>query len=146
MLLEKMPAAIVNICVDPRLNHELVRIQVRSRLEEMLTSAQRIYVTSDVGGNAGSAFRNTLDLVQRSRDQLVLAAVLHHDDCLAAAAGLRAPLETTLQQVRAALGTAGIACPLLSGSIRTETSAVVWSDARAKPAEVINFRMPRMYG
>lgn len=139
-----MPVAIVNVCVDPRLNHEVIRAQVRARLEELGRAAQRVFIVNDVGGNIGSAFRNTLDLARRSREEVVLAAVLHHDDCLAEQAGLRRPLEESIREVRTLLGRGSRDTPVLSGQILTETSAIVWDDKPKRPGDLLGFRMPRL--
>ena len=90
-----MSAALVNICVDPRLNHEILRTQVRQKLGRMRLSAERIFIVNEVAGNAGSAFRNLVDMLVARVDPIVLAAVLHHDDCLAAQQGLRMPVAGT---------------------------------------------------
>ena len=44
-----MASALVGVCVDPRINHELIRIQVRQRLERSGIRAERIYVLNEVG-------------------------------------------------------------------------------------------------
>jgi len=86
-------AAIINVCVDPRLNHEVIRAQVRARLERLRLPAQLVYITSDVGGNLGVSFRSTAELVLKNQDRVEFAAVFHHDDCVAfrATSAARAP-------------------------------------------------------
>ena len=39
-----MAAALIGVCVDPRLNHEIIRLQVRQRLERSGLRAERIYI------------------------------------------------------------------------------------------------------
>jgi hypothetical protein len=137
-------AAIINVCVDPRLNHEVLRAQVQARLEQMRLPSERIFITNDVAGNVGSAVRNTAELLTRAREEVVVAAVLHHDDCAAAAQGLRVPLAASTQQLRSSLEQAGIRCPVLSGEIVTESNAIVWTDRPAPRYELFTFRMPRL--
>jgi len=55
-----MAAALVVVCVEPRINHEVIRIQVRQRLERSGIRAERIYILNDIGGNPGSNLRNTI--------------------------------------------------------------------------------------
>jgi hypothetical protein len=141
-----MPAAVLNICVDPRLDHEAIRTQVRQRLERMGRQADRIYLTNDIGGNIGSAFRNAIDVVLRSRDEIVLTGVLYHDDCLADAAGLRNPLETSRREIFAFLTNRGVTAPILTGTVVTESNVVQWSDEPRPTSEVFPFRMPRING
>lgn len=137
-------AAIVNICVDPRLDHELVRVQVRQRLERAGMPDERVFVTSDVGGNIGSAFRNTADMLQRAHERVVLAGVLHHDLCVAAQAGLRQTLSTSEAAIRRVLADLGITATVASGELRTEDSRVTWADEPQRSYEVFTFRMPRL--
>jgi len=137
-------AAIVNVCVDPRLDHAVIRSQVEARLERMRLPKERVFITNDVGGNVGSAAKGTVDLLVKNREEIVLAAVLHHGDCAAAAAGLRQPIEASVERLRRLLGEAGIRCPVLSGTLRTETSAIAWSDEPPRSYELLSFRMPRL--
>ena len=123
-----MPSVVVQVCVDPRLSHDLLRSQVRQRLTRLRLSADMIYLVGEPGGNLGTAFEHTLDLVQRRHDPVVLCAVLYHDDCIAAGLGLRAPLETTAGQLDALLSRRRIHCPVLSGSIRTANNHLTWTD------------------
>jgi len=39
-----------------------------------------------------------------------------------------------------------LTCPVLSGSILTETSEIVWSDSPWRRLETFTFRMPRLTG
>lgn len=141
-----MTAALLNVCVDPRLNHEALRHQLRQRVGEQGTLPERVFVVSDVGGNIGSAARNTLSLLRRQRDRVLIVGVLHHDDCLAHAAGMRQPMESSVRALRDELKSAGFEAPVLWGTIVTQTSTIVWADRPPRSLEVIPFRMPRMYG
>jgi hypothetical protein len=137
-------AAIVNVCVDPRMNHELIRIQVESRLERMGLPAKRVFITSDIGGNIGTSFTNAAQVLQASREQVVFAAVFHHDDCVADGQKKRLSLATSVDAARRALSALGIACPVVSGTVRSEDSTVTWSDETRKKYATFNFRMPRL--
>lgn len=121
-----MAAAIVQVCVDPRLNHELLRAQVRQKLGRLGINAERVYLVNEVGGNLGQSFRSTVRLLGTRNERIVLCAVLHHDDCLAM--GVRAPLETTAQQVKALLGEEQVSCPVLTGNILTAQNHLLWAD------------------
>jgi hypothetical protein len=121
-----MQVALVQVCVDERLNHELIRIQVKHKLAALYLSAQRIFILNEVGGNLGENFRNTADAILKLRDEVVLAGVLHHDDCRAARVGLRRPLEETIAQMADFLAERGIACPIASGNIYTANNHVIW--------------------
>lgn len=139
-------AAIVNVCFDPRLNHEVIRAQVRQRLERLRLPAERIIITADAGGNVGSAFRAAAELTLKNQEAVVLAAVLHHDDCLAQRLGVRRPLAESVEAARGVLRDLKVEAPVLFGTVVTETSAVVWSDEPQPRFEVLSFRMPRLYG
>ncbi len=141
-----MPAAVVNVCVDPRLQHEILRPQVRSRLEQMGLKADGIFITNDVGGNIGSAVRNTLEMLTAAHDTLLLTGVLYHDDCVAASLGRRRSLESSVGDLTELVAALKLSCPVLSGSIITETSEIVWSDSRRRSLETFTFRMPRLTG
>jgi hypothetical protein len=141
-----MTAAIVQTCVDPRLAPELLRIQVRQRLERDRLQAQDIFVLGEVGGNVGSSFRNTVAMLYQSQVPIVLCAVLHHDDCRADMAGVRTPLATSQLTMTRILEDHQVHCPVLTGTIRTETNELVWSDLPPPQLEVTPFRMPRMFG
>ena len=123
-----MASALVAVCVDPRINHELIRIQVRQRLERSGIRAERIYVVNEVGGNPGANFRNTLQLLALAGEPIVFCSVLHHDDCLSARFGLRTDLAMAAQQMAAELSGANAHAPVLTGQIRTEHNRLVWSD------------------
>ena len=125
-----MAAALVQVCVDPRLNHDLIRIQVRQRLQAMGLSANRIYILNEVGGNLGANFGTTVDLLASQHEPIVLCAVLHHDGCVAAQGGVRKPLESSAQQMTARLLQSGVHCPVLTGTILTEHNHLLWTDER----------------
>jgi hypothetical protein len=139
-----MTAALINICVDPRLNHEAIRQQVRDRASGL--AIDRIFITNDLAGNFGSSARNTIALLRKQRDPVVFAAILHHDDCLAGQAGMRHDLAATAGALQEELAKAGFAVEVLTGNILSESSTVVWSDRPPPDLEVLKFRMPRMYG
>ena len=123
-----MPSALIQVCTDPRLNHELIRIQVRQRLDRLGLRANRVYVLNEVGGNLGANFRQTAQLLSTVGEPIVFCAVLHHDDCMAAREGQRLDLASTSQSMAAELGKLKVHCPVATGSIRTEHSQVLWSD------------------
>ena len=123
-----MAAALVVVCVDPRISHEVIRIQVRQRLERSGIRAERIYILNDVGGNPGSNFRNTIQLLSRMNEPIVFCAVLHHTDCLSAQSGLRSDLTVAAKQMAAELSAANVHAPVLTGQIRTENNELLWSD------------------
>lgn len=123
-----MAAALVQVCVDYRLNHELLRVQVRQRLQRSGLSADRIYVLNEVGGNLGTNFRNTLSLLTKKGEAIVLCAVLHHEECLAAELGVRNPLETTVQAMTSALAEQKVHCPVITGFVTLEHNHLLWSD------------------
>jgi hypothetical protein len=134
-----MAAAIVELCVDPRLNHELVRIQVRQKLDRLGLGADRIYVLNENGDSLGSNFRNTVKLLRLRGERLVFCAVLHHDDCLAAAAGLRPDLAESAERIVDYLADHGLACPVLTGEIRTANNHLRWSDEPARADQPFTF-------
>ncbi|HEY7270779.1 MAG TPA: hypothetical protein VH951_13220 [Dehalococcoidia bacterium] len=140
-----MAAAVVNICVDPRLNHESLRAQVAARSAGAVL-AGRVFITNEPGGNFGSSARSTIALLKRTNEPVGLAAVLHHDSCVAAAAGLRQDLAAAAKALQEALAKAGFDTAVLTGSIVTENSTILWTDQPLKSSEVLSFRMPRMYG
>jgi hypothetical protein len=123
-----MAAALVAVCVDTRINHEVIRIQVRQRLERSGIRAERIYILNDVGGNPGSNFHNTIQLLSRMSDPIVFCAVLHHTDCRSAQSGLRSDLAVAAQKVAAELSAANVHAPVLTGQILTENNELQWSD------------------
>lgn len=137
-------AAIVNICVDPRLNQELIRLQVESRLDRLRLPAKRVFITSDIGGNIGSSFASTAQLLLANRETVAFAAVLHHDDCTADSQKKRQSLVSSVLAAKTALAALGINCPVLMGTVRTEDSMLTWPDEPERRYEVLNFRMPRL--
>jgi len=139
-------AAIVNVCVDPRLDHAVIRAQVRARLERMHLPARMIYVTNEIGANVGANFRSTAELVIKNRDTIDLAAVLHHDDCVADRLGLRKRLPESVEGLRRVLADLKVSCPVLAGQLRTEHNSLTWADEPRPSYEVLNFRMPRLSG
>ena len=141
-----MTAALVQICSDPRLNHEVIRAQVAQKLERLGLRADRVFILNEIGGNIGSNLRNTLELLVRRREPVVFAAVLHHDDCLAEQEGMRVALPASAGQLRSQLEGRDVTCPVLTGQIGTEHSDVVWTDEPRRQYEALSFRMPRMFG
>jgi hypothetical protein len=139
-------AALVCVCTDPRLDHAVIRVQVEQRLQRRQLQAEFIFILNEPGGNVGGNVRSAIELLRRRQDSVVFAAVLHHDDCLAADAGLRLPLETSVQRLAATLAEAGMPQIVASGSILTATSAISWSDEGRRGHERIAFRMPRLSG
>jgi hypothetical protein len=121
-------AAIVEVCVDPRLNHEVLRGQVRQKLAQLGLHADRIYIVNENGDTLGSNFRNTVKLLTLRKEALVLCGLLHHDDCLAAEAGLRSGLDEGAAQIRDYLAKQGITCPVITGDVLTANNHVLWSD------------------
>lgn len=121
-----MQFALVQVCVDDRLNHELLRIQIRNRLAELYLRCEHVFIVNEIGGNMGENFRNTIALIKQSGGQIALAAVLHHDDCHAAQAGLRRPIVDTVAQMATFLAANDISCILASGQIRTSDNLIVW--------------------
>ena len=134
-----MAAAIVQTCVDPRLNHELLRIQIRQKLDRLGLTADRIFILNDVGGNVGGNFRNTVAVLKQQGDPIVLCAVLHHDLCIAAGQGARAPIEESLQRMTGLLEADGIACHVLTGNVLTENNVLQWSDEPAREYQPFSF-------
>lgn len=126
-----MAAVLVQVCVDDRLNHELLRVQVRQRLERSGLLPARILILNEIGGNLGSNFRNTVELLLGQNEPVVFAAVLHHDECRAAQAGRRVPLDETLAQMSTYLTQLGVRCPVVGGTVRTAHNHLLWSDEPA---------------
>jgi hypothetical protein len=137
-----MAAALVQVCVDPRLNHEVIRIQVRQKLERLGIGSPRIYVLNDVGGNPGHNLVNTLALLAKMGEPVALGAVLHHDDCLAARQGLRIPLHAAAAELAKAFAKAHVRAPVLTGQIRTEHNQVSWPDEPAYEYRSFTFGVP----
>src|SRR5690242_16447340 len=123
-----MTAAIVNLCFDPRLNHELVRIQTKTRLEAENLKVDRIFVTNEAGGNVGTGLRNAIDLLTSSREPVLFIALLDHDECQAAAAGVRQPLEDRIKAVSAYAREKRLTCPIAGGTILTQSNTLQWTD------------------
>src|SRR5687767_3241543 len=105
-----MAAALVQVCIDPRLNHELIRLQVRQKLERSGLRAERIFLLNEVGGNLGANFRSTARLLARAGEPIVFCAVLHHDDCLAAREGQRDDLTVAAREMAAELSKLTLSC------------------------------------
>lgn len=124
-----MPSSVVQVCIDYRLNHERIRAQVQELLDRMGIDADKIFVINEVAANTGSNFRNTLGVLAPRGEPIVFCAVLHHDDCVAAAQGIRAPLATSARQMATFLEDHDVLCPVLTGTIETETNQVIWSDS-----------------
>ncbi len=141
-----MTSAVVNLCFDPRLDHEAIRTQVRGRIERLRLKARSIYLVNDLGGNVGSGLRNAVRLRLSQREEVSLTAVLHHDDCLAAKAGRRKPLEVSAKELAAFLAELNLRTPVLTGTIRTADNLLTWTDEPAPSFETLTFRMPRMFG
>ena len=125
-----MDIALVQVCVDERLKHELLRIQVKHKLAELYLKAQRILIVNELGGNLGRNFGNTTKMLLKNGDKLVLAAVLHHDDCQADKLGVRKPMEETIEQMASFLSESGVSCVLASGNIYTHNNHIIWLEDR----------------
>jgi hypothetical protein len=123
-----MAAALVQVCVDPRLNHELIRLQVRQRLGRSGLRADRIYVLNEVGGSLGATFGNTAALLTRAGEPIIFCAVLHHDDCLVARENPQSDLAAAASEMAAELARLKLRCPVLTGRIRTANNQLLWSD------------------
>ena len=122
-----MNVAIIQLCVDPRLDHHLIRVQVGQKLAGLHLKADPIVFVNEIGGNFGPNFTHTFQLFLREGAEVVFCGVLHHDDCVAAKHELRQPLEETRAQIKDVLGKSGTACPIYVGSITTETNLLKWS-------------------
>ncbi len=138
-----MAVALAQVCVDPRLNHELLRIQIRQKLHRLRLAADRIYILNELGGNVGMNFRNTMNQLSR-QESIVLCAVLHHDDCLAEQQGIRTPLDASAQEMATYLADRNIRCPVLTGTIRIDNNHLLWADEPEPRSELFAFRMPRL--
>ena len=122
-----MQIAIVQLCVDARLNHDLIRTQVSEKLAHLHLRADRIIFVNEIGGNFGQNFTNTLHLFLKEGADVIFCGVLHHDDCLAAKHKLRLDLEETRARIQDVLEKTGITCLIYVGSITTETNVLKWS-------------------
>ena len=121
-----MSVALAQVCVDNRLNHELLRIQIHHKLAELYLQADAIFIMNEVGGNLGENFRGVVDMMLARKNPIVLACVLHHTDCIAHQMGRRWPMETTIERMSAYLAERGVACPLVTGNILTENNHILW--------------------
>ena len=121
-----MRVAVLQLCVDPRLQHDAVRTQVAAMLSSRGTPADRIFLVGQVGGNLSESYLQTVDLAVREGATLVAGGALHHDDCLAARHGLRAPLPETLARVASELASRRVACPVVAGQIDTASQRISW--------------------
>ncbi|MFN8562499.1 MAG: hypothetical protein U0703_12980 [Anaerolineae bacterium] len=128
-----MKFALIQVCVDDRLNHELLRIQIRNKLNELYIACDHVFIVNELGGNFGDNFRNTATMITNTGSQILLAAVLHHDDCRAAQAGYRRPLDTTVTQMATFLTQSRIDCVLLSGQIQTANNYITWETQQRIP-------------
>jgi hypothetical protein len=88
--------------------------------------AQRILVLNEIGGNFGQNFRNSAELFLKTGDKIVFVAALHHDDCLAAKAGLRQPIDDTIAQMGRYLAERQVLCAISSGHIYTNNNYILW--------------------
>jgi hypothetical protein len=125
--MEPTRIALVQMCVDDRLDHTKVRARVTEKMRDIYLSADKVFLLNEVGGNFGQNFRNTLELFQDSGAEVVFCAVLHHDDCLAHKAGHRIPIEQTVASLSHYLVQRSATCPVYTGEIRTADSSVRWS-------------------
>jgi hypothetical protein len=131
-----MAATLIQVCVDNRLNHELLRIQVRQKLAAAYLQADRIFILNELGGNLGQNFNNTARMLVSGSDRIVMAAILHHDDCKADQAGLRRPLDETVAKTARLLTELRQDCLLVSGQIYTQNNYITWLDEqRIRPGQ-----------
>ncbi len=124
---EAIRVALVQLCVDDRLDHGKIRPQVERKIRDIYLNADRIFLLNEIGGNLGQNFRNTLELFQSSGAEIVFCGILHHDDCAADKAGCRLPMEQTVVELHRYLAEKGITCPVYTATIRTDDSVVQWS-------------------
>jgi hypothetical protein len=140
-----MNTAVVSVCVDPRIDHRRVRSQVERRLARMKLDADRVFIVNGLAGNVGPNVGDTARLLSANGDQVVFAAVVHHDDCIAAGKGWRKTERESLAAMGQSLKDAGFPCPVEMAFLRTEDSHISWpSEPRRQSQEVSNFRMPRL--
>lgn len=123
---ESTRVAVVQLCVDDRIDHAKVRAATRSKLRSLYLEADRIILVNEIGGNFGENFRNTVGLFRDQGAEIVFCAILHHDDCAAALASRRIPLERSLADLGAYLASQRLTCPVYTGNIRTATGDVTW--------------------
>ncbi len=133
--MEGTKVALVQLCVDDRLDHPKIRAQVARKMQDIYLRADRILLLNEIGGNFGQNFRNSVDLFLQSGAQIVFCAVLHHDDCAADKAGCRLPMEQTVAELSRYLAEKRIGCSVYTGSIRTDDSFVQWSSGRSQMPE-----------
>ena len=119
--------ALVQLCVDDRLDHGKIRSQVAQKIRDVYLRADRVFLLNEVGGNLGENFRNTLELFLDGGARIVFCGVLHHDDCAAEKAGCRLPMERTVEELYRYLGEKRVTCPVYTANIRTADSHVQWS-------------------
>ncbi len=119
--------ALVQLCVDDRLDHGKIRKQVAQKIHDVYLRADRIFLLNEVGGNLGQNFRNTLELFLAGGARIVFCGILHHDDCAADRAGCRLPMEQTVVELYHYLGEKGVNCPVYTANIRTSDSTIEWT-------------------
>ena len=101
--MERGRVAIVQLCVDDRLDHGRIRAQVMEKLRSIHLPAERVFLVNEVGGNFGENFRNTVDVFRGQGMDVVFCGILHHDDCKANQAGWRRPMEQSVAEMAAFL-------------------------------------------
>ena len=141
-----MTVAIVNVCFDPRLNHEVIRSQVVTRLQAQQQPVDRVFITNEAAGNVGTGLRNAIDLLSRSGEAIAMVAVLDHDDCVAAAAGMRQALSDRLGAVTEYVIGKGIRCQVAGGTVLTENNVVRWDGWPPANTGSGQFTMPSIFG
>jgi hypothetical protein len=132
MAVEVANIALVQLCVDDRLDHPRIRASVEQKMRDIYLRADRIFLLNEVGGNFGQNFRNTLDVFLESGARVVFCAVLHHDDCAADKAGRRLPMEQTVAELSRYLVDKRVAGPVYTGFIRTADSFVEWQTGESR--------------
>ena len=125
--MEATSVALVQLCVDDRLDHNKIRAQVVEKMRDVYLRADRVFLLNELGGNLGKNFRNTLELFQDGGAHIVFCAILHHDDCAADRAGCRLPMEQTVAELHHYLAEKGVGAPVYTANIRTSDSSVEWS-------------------
>jgi hypothetical protein len=123
---EAVRIALAQVCVDDRLDHARIRAQIHEKMRSIYLRADRIFILNEVGGNLGQNFRNTLEVFRASGAEVTFCAILHHDDCAAAAMGRRLPMEQTVAELSGCLAKGGVTCPVYTGHVRTRDSSVAW--------------------
>lgn len=131
-----MKFALIQVCVDDRLNHELLRAQIHDKLAELSTPVEHVFIVNELGGNFGANFRNTATMITHTGSQILMAALLHHDDCRAHQAGYRQPIETSADEMAQFLVQSNIECVLLTGQITTANNRITWQgEQRISPSD-----------